>query len=89
MGPGGASFLPHIATSFRSRNGDLLAGTGAVRGGEVALRRSVEAARAVDAQYELALTLRVIAETSGNSSPEADRMLARLGVTSMPEVPLP
>jgi hypothetical protein len=43
----------------------------------------------VDAQYELALTLRVIAETSGNSSPEADRMLARLGVTSMPEVPLP
>jgi len=50
---------------------------------------SLDAARTVDAQHELALTLRAIAETSGNGSSEADEILARLGVTRTPQVPLP
>jgi class 3 adenylate cyclase/tetratricopeptide (TPR) repeat protein len=50
---------------------------------------SLEAARAADEQYELALTLRAIAETGGGGSEEADEILERLGVVSVPRVPLP
>jgi class 3 adenylate cyclase/tetratricopeptide (TPR) repeat protein len=50
---------------------------------------SLERARATDTPYELALTLRAIAETSGAESPEADEILARLGVVFVPAVPLP
>ena len=50
---------------------------------------SLEAARSVDAEHEVALTLRAIGETTGNGSPEADEILARLGVVQTPHVPLP
>jgi tetratricopeptide (TPR) repeat protein len=50
---------------------------------------SLETARATDTPYELALTLRAVAETSGAESPEADEILARLGVVFVPSVPLP
>jgi len=50
---------------------------------------SLEAARAADAQYELALTLRAIEETSGVRSPEAEEILRLLGVVATPRVPLP
>ncbi|MHB8641539.1 MAG: tetratricopeptide repeat protein [Gaiellaceae bacterium] len=50
---------------------------------------SLEAARAADAQYELALTLRAIAETNGETSAEADAILEQLGVVATPSVPLP
>jgi class 3 adenylate cyclase/tetratricopeptide (TPR) repeat protein len=53
------------------------------------LDASLEAARAADAQYELALTLRAIEETSGVESPEAAEILQRLGVVATPRVPLP
>jgi hypothetical protein len=50
---------------------------------------SLEAARATDSPYELALTLRAVAEASGIESPEAEAILARLGVVFVPSVPLP
>jgi class 3 adenylate cyclase/tetratricopeptide (TPR) repeat protein len=50
---------------------------------------SAEAARAADAPYELALTLRAIAETGGDDGAEAAAILERLGVVSTPSVPLP
>jgi tetratricopeptide (TPR) repeat protein len=50
---------------------------------------SLEAARAAGAQYEIALTLRALADTGGFDSSEADTMLQRLGVVSLPSVPLP
>ena len=50
---------------------------------------SLEAARVADEQYELALTMRAIAKTSGGDSAEADEILARLGVVQIPRVPLP
>jgi tetratricopeptide (TPR) repeat protein len=50
---------------------------------------SEQAAREVEAQYELALTLRAVAETRGEASVEADELLERLGVKRTPQVPLP
>jgi hypothetical protein len=50
---------------------------------------SAVAARAADAPYELALTLRAIAETGGDDGAEAAAILERLGVVSTPSVPLP
>jgi tetratricopeptide (TPR) repeat protein len=50
---------------------------------------ALEAARTADAQYELALTLRAVAETSGADAKEAAAILERLGVVSTPSVPLP
>ncbi|HXH89087.1 MAG TPA: tetratricopeptide repeat protein [Gaiellaceae bacterium] len=51
--------------------------------------RSLEAAREANAEYELALTLRAIAETSGVDDGRATEILGRLGVVSTPSVPLP
>jgi class 3 adenylate cyclase/tetratricopeptide (TPR) repeat protein len=51
--------------------------------------RSLEAARAANAEYELALTLRAIAETSGGADGQGAEILARLGIVSTPLVPLP
>ena len=51
--------------------------------------RSLEAARAANAEYELALTLRAIAETSGAQDGEGTEILGRLGIVSTPSVPLP
>ena len=51
--------------------------------------RSLEAARAANAEYEVALTLRAIAETSGVDDGQATAILQRLGVVSTPSVPLP
>lgn len=51
--------------------------------------RSLEAAEAASAEYELALTLRAIAETSGVDDGRATEILSRLGVVSTPPVPLP
>jgi tetratricopeptide (TPR) repeat protein len=50
---------------------------------------SAEAARAADAPYELALTLRAVAETGGEDSGESAAIFERLGVVSTPAVPLP
>jgi hypothetical protein len=54
------------------------------------LRRSVELARAAGADFELAMTLRALAElghTEGEA--EAHEILERLGVVRLPRVPLP
>jgi tetratricopeptide (TPR) repeat protein len=51
--------------------------------------RSLEAAEAAGAEYEVALTLRAIAETSGVDDGRATEILNRLGVVSTPSVPLP
>ena len=51
--------------------------------------RSLDAAEATGAEYELALTLRAIAETSGVDDGRATEILNRLGVISTPAVPLP
>jgi class 3 adenylate cyclase/tetratricopeptide (TPR) repeat protein len=51
--------------------------------------RSLEAAEASGAEYEVALTLRAIAETSGVDDGRATEILDRLGVVSTPSVPLP
>jgi tetratricopeptide (TPR) repeat protein len=51
--------------------------------------RSLEAARAANAEYELALTLRAIAETSGGDDGQGAEILSRLGIVSTPSVPLP
>jgi tetratricopeptide (TPR) repeat protein len=51
--------------------------------------RSLDAAEANGAEYELALTLRAIAETSGADDGRATEILDRLGVVSTPLVPLP
>jgi class 3 adenylate cyclase/tetratricopeptide (TPR) repeat protein len=50
---------------------------------------SLEAARAAGADYEVALTLRAIAEVEHSEAPEADEILERLGVVKTPRVPLP
>ncbi|MEO5574683.1 MAG: tetratricopeptide repeat protein [Gaiellaceae bacterium] len=50
---------------------------------------SLEAARAANAEYEVALTLRAIAEASGADDGQAAEILRRLGVVSTPRVPLP
>jgi tetratricopeptide (TPR) repeat protein len=50
---------------------------------------SVEAASAAHTQYELALTRRAIAETSGGGDEEADAILDQLGVVKTVAVPLP
>lgn len=46
-----------------------------------------EAARSFP--YELALTLRAVAETSGEPDEAADAMLRKLGIVATPKVPLP
>jgi class 3 adenylate cyclase/tetratricopeptide (TPR) repeat protein len=51
--------------------------------------RSLEAAEATGAEYELALTLLAIAETSGGDDSRANEILERLGVVSTSSVPLP
>ena len=51
--------------------------------------RSLKAARAANAEYELALTLRAIAETSGGDDGQGSELLARLGIVSTPSIPLP
>ena len=51
--------------------------------------RSLEAAKAAGAEYEVALTLRAIAETSGVDDGRATEIMNRLGVVSTPPVPLP
>jgi class 3 adenylate cyclase/tetratricopeptide (TPR) repeat protein len=51
--------------------------------------RSLEAAEAAGAEYEVALTLRAIAETSGVDDGRATEILGGLGVVSTPSVPLP
>jgi len=51
--------------------------------------RSLDAAEAAGAQYEVALTLRAIAETSGVDDGRATEILARLGIVSTPSIPLP
>jgi class 3 adenylate cyclase/tetratricopeptide (TPR) repeat protein len=51
--------------------------------------RSLEAAEAAGAEYEVGLTLRAIAETSGVDDGRATEFLDRLGVVSTPAVPLP
>ena len=50
---------------------------------------SLAAARATNRPYELALTLRALAEMTQNHDEEADRILSELGVVSTPRVPLP
>ena len=50
---------------------------------------SLAAARAANRPYELALTLRALAETTRNQDQEADRILSELGVVSTPRIPLP
>jgi hypothetical protein len=50
---------------------------------------SLEAARVSDSSYEIALTLRALAETGGGDMTEADELLERLGVVATPTVPLP
>jgi tetratricopeptide (TPR) repeat protein len=54
------------------------------------LERSVELARAAGADFELALTLRALADLGvTESEPEATEILERLGVVRLPLVPLP
>ena len=50
---------------------------------------SLAAAQAANAQYEVALTLRAVAETSGADDGGAAETLHRLGIVSTPSVPLP
>jgi len=50
---------------------------------------SLEAARSANAEYEVALTLRAVAETSGADDGRSAEILRRLGVVSTPPVPLP
>jgi tetratricopeptide (TPR) repeat protein len=50
---------------------------------------SLESARTAHDRYELALTLRAIAETNGETSDEADAILEHLGVIAIPRIPLP
>jgi hypothetical protein len=50
---------------------------------------SLAVAREANAQYELALTLRAVAETTRGERSVADAMLTRLGVVAVPTVPLP
>jgi tetratricopeptide (TPR) repeat protein len=50
---------------------------------------SLRLAREAQAEYEVALTLRALAETSGNGSRDADEVFERLGVVATPRVPLP
>ncbi len=50
---------------------------------------SLDAARSAGAEYEVALTLRAVAETSGADDGGAAQILHRLGVVSTPSVPLP
>jgi class 3 adenylate cyclase/tetratricopeptide (TPR) repeat protein len=51
--------------------------------------RSLEAAEAAGAEYEVGLTLHAIAETSGVDDGRAAEILGSLGVVSTPSVPLP
>jgi tetratricopeptide (TPR) repeat protein len=50
---------------------------------------SLAAARGAETPYEEALTLLAVTQTGGETSGEADEILARLGVVSTPRVPLP
>lgn len=50
---------------------------------------SLDAARSANAEYEVALTLLAVAETSGADDGRAEEILTRLGVISTPSVPLP
>jgi hypothetical protein len=50
---------------------------------------SLAAARAGKRPYEVALTLRALAETTKEPPGEAERILHELGVVSTPRVPLP
>jgi class 3 adenylate cyclase/tetratricopeptide (TPR) repeat protein len=51
--------------------------------------RSLELARISKANYEIALTLKALADTYGGESAEAEEIFARLGVIATPHVPLP
>jgi tetratricopeptide (TPR) repeat protein len=54
--------------------------------------RSLEIARGLDADFEIALTLKAMADTGlagANVAAEAQAILERLGVVSVPRVPLP
>ena len=59
------------------------------RSGHLSGQIAHTAARAANAEYEVGLTLRAIAETSGVDDGEADEILNRLGVVSTPSIPLP
>ena len=50
---------------------------------------ALTAARAAEAPYEIALTLRALAELGGADGTEADTILEQLGVVALPHIPLP
>src|SRR6185312_15397777 len=50
---------------------------------------SLRLGREARAEYQVALTLRALAETSGGSTSESEELLERLGVVATPAVPLP
>ena len=84
---------PDLACSSRLRNGSPA--TRWCSRGRASKRRSRTSsgrsrpARAANAEYEVALTLRAIAETSGAEDGEGSEILRRLGIVSTPSVPLP
>ena len=56
------------------------------------LERSLELARGLDADLEIALTLKAMADTGlagADAANESERILGRLGVVSLPRTPLP
>ena len=91
--PGGArcadpASASRVQRSSRSRN-DSRATPSCSRGRaskqrEPHFERSLEAAEAAGAEYEVALTLRAIAETSGADDGRATEIMARLGIVSTP-----
>ena len=70
--------------------GAALCGLGDVDAGGDALRHGIDACRARDADHELAVTLRVMADVGradlwdGDAAGDADEILTRLGVVSLP-----
>jgi hypothetical protein len=56
------------------------------------LEESLRLARTAASEYDIALTLRALAETGlgdATAGDEAEAILERLGVTALPRVPLP
>jgi tetratricopeptide (TPR) repeat protein len=85
---------PQVPLLERIR-GIVLLSRGAVDAGRAALDASLDAARARDAEYEAALTLKVLADTQTGAGAdiarwrgESDTILAALGVEWVPAVPV-
>lgn len=79
----------HVATLERLAGYAVIQGRAPFAKAKPHFDASLEAAHAAEVPYETALTLLAVAQTGGEASGEADEILARLGVVSMPSIPLP